>query len=130
MNKMTVKDLIKCLNLSIVIYVVAIILLLYAYIDGGEQALWLINAVNMAMLVMSTLMLFSKNYLRSLQMEKQTKSKVESGWMAIFLLSLILITVRLFDLGITLAVAAVYFAVYITCRAIVVAMKKIIASNT
>lgn len=130
MKNISGKDLIKCLNLSIVIYVVAIILLLYAYIDGGEQALWLINAVNMAILVMSTLMLFSKNYLRSLQMEKQAKSKAEARRMAIFLLSLILVTVRLFDLGITLAVAAAYFAVYIACLAIVVAMKKIIASNT
>ena len=129
MKNVSGKDLIKCLNLSIVIYVVAIILLLYAYIDGGEQALRLINAVNMAMLVMSTLMLFSKNYLRSLQMEKQAKNKVEFGRMAIFLLSLILVTVRLFDLGITLAVAAAYFAVYIACLAIVVTIKKVISRS-
>lgn len=130
MKNISGKDLIKCLNLSIVIYVVAIILLLCAYIDGGEQALWLINAVNMAMLVMSTLMLFSKNYLKALQMEKQAKSKAEDGRMAIFLLSLTLVTIRMFDFGITLAVAAVYFAVYIVCRSILIAMKKIIARNT
>lgn len=130
MKNISGKDLIKCLNLFIAMYAFAIILLLYTYIDGGEQALWLINAVNMAMLVMSTLMLFSKNYLKALQMEKQAKSKVEDGWMAIFLLSLTLVTIRMFDFGITLAVAAVYFAVYIVCRAILIAMKKIIARNT
>lgn len=129
MKNISGKDLIKCLNLSIAMYVLAIVLLLYAYIDGGEQALWLINAVNMAFLVQSTLMLFSKNYLKALQMEKQAKSKAKSGWMAIFLLSLILVTVRLFDLGITLAVAAAYFAVYIACLAIVVAMKKVISRS-
>ena len=129
MHKMTVKDLIKCLNLFIAMYAFAIILLFYAYIDGGEQALWLINALNMAMLVMSTLMLFSKNYLRSLQMEKQAKGKAESGRMAIFLLSLTLVAIRMFDFGITLAVAAAYFAVYIACRSILIAMKKIIACN-
>lgn len=130
MKNISGKDMIKCLNLFIAMYVFAIILLLYAYIDGGDQALWLINAFNMTFLVQSTLMLFSKNYLKALQMEKQAKSKVESGWMAIFLLSLTLVTIRMFDFGTTLAVAAVYFAVYIVCRAILIAMKKIIARNT
>lgn len=130
MKNISGKDLIKCLNISIAIYVFAIILLLYGYTNSSVRALWLINAFNMTFLVQSTLMLFSKNYLKALQMEKQAKGKAEDGRMAIFLLSLTLVAVRLFDFGITLAVAAVYFAVYIVCLAILIAMKKIIARNT